>query len=1823
MRIGLAEVAQATRRLASGRRMNIRAVATLAVSLVLLVPGCTAGTTAHDGKTPPMFTPGKHQSESPASTLGVVSERPAPATRAAQIAIVSAGDDPAQGPKLSGSSSQIRVEATTGSNDAPTVEDILEQGYGLAGTSPAHLAIRGTPAAGSVRCAWRGIARTVAQRNDAVRFWLRLGPTDPIPDAAYVETLFAVVLDTLNPEYRETAKANFLAIARGGLSTEYLFLTCFADYAVTHYLLGSGPRTVTVAYDPMGEAASYDLYVREHDAGTYGTAARQTRGAYEAGLQAQVVAAEQALSARIGGRDSVVFLAPMAAHHAIAFEAWQAVAQWAVVTDDKGVAQAVRDDTPAGDPEHTQTLANLTSRIKTAAAKDTFATTRIANVTGLQADYQRRGAYGDISLVDIPNRRLFQPAQPPAAPTCTNGTVIPTPNANRGLVRDCEALLAAKDTLRGTAALNWSAATALSSWDGVTTSGTPSRVTGLSLPSKSLTGTIPPAIGQLLALTTLNLSANRLTGALPAELGWLVQLTELRLSGNQLTGCMPSALRTVATNDFGSLNLRFCDVPAPANLTAGTPTSTRIALSWAAVTGASAYRVESRVSDGGAWITDSDAITGTTHTVDDLTCGTSYQFRVSAYGSGGASTAGWSAPSAPVTASTSACTPVTFGTASYAFSIHENAPVGRLVGTVAATGAADIPLTYTITAGNDAGAFAIDRGSGRLTVAAALDRATTAAYTVTVTAGNAEGSTATATVTIAVTAPATDYDADGDGLIDVANLAQLNAIRWDLDGDGASTDPGYAAAFPAPVAGMGCPASGCLGYELTTDLDFDTDGDGAVDADDTYWNDGYGWAPIGDNRGDFGATFEGNGHTIANLFINRSFAAGVALFEAAGPSSVVRRVRLRDVAVTGDTAVAALVGYSKGTVHASAASGRVQGRNRFAGGLVGWHTGTVSASTASVAVQGKESTGGIVGTNYGGTVAASYASGTVTGATATGGLVGLNSGTITASYTTGAVTGTTSTGGLAGQNFSRITASYATGAVTGTTHTGGLVGENADRVTASYWDTATSGQSSSGGGAGKTTSALQTPTAATGIYATWNVDLDGDGTGDHPWNFGTASQYPVLQMDIDGDGTATWREFGTQRPNHAPVFTDGATTTREVAENTAAGENIGLPVTATDADGDSLTYALGGTDAAAFDLDPTNGQLKTKAALDYETTTTYTVTVAVSDGYGGTATTTVTIRVTDVADTGPLPANLVAGTSGLTSIGLSWDAVPNARTYRVAYRVTGTDTWIQEADALTGTFDIVDGLTCGTAYEVRVLAYGDGPTDATGWSTASATVTTQTTPCPSTAFGAASYAFTVSEDATVGTVVGTVAATGTSVTYTITAGNDAGAFAIGQSTGELTVAGDLDYETTAAYTLTVQASADGATATATVTISVTEVVETPLPAPAAPTALAAGTVTATSVPLTWAAVTGAAAYRVEYRASGTEAWTTADASLTATAHTVAALECATAYEFRVSAYGDGVTLAAAWGAAATPVTATTSACPLPAPAAPTTLAAGTVTATSVPLTWAAVTGAATYRVEYRASGTEAWTTADASLTAAAHTVAELTCATAYEFRVSAYGDGVTLAAAWGAAATPVTATTSACPLPAPAAPVLTGSVASASVMVRWGRIAGATTYQLRYREAGAEWPATATDLGSAGRGRQRGFRVRDLAATRTYHVQVRAHGNGTTHTAGWGAWSAELIATTGQPPAPTGLTVGTTTGQSVALSWTAIPGAASYQVRYRSAGGGAWTTAPDTTAASLTVSGLQPGTTYVFRVRAKGDGARYLDERRGPWSSTVNGTTAS
>ena len=134
---------------------------------------------------------------------------------------------------------------------------------------------------------------------------------------------------------------------------------------------------------------------------------------------------------------------------------------------------------------------------------------------------------------------------------------------------------------------------------------------------------------------------------------------------------------------------------------------------------------------------------------------------------------------------------------------------------------------------------------------------------------------------------------------------------------------------------------------------------------------------------------------------------------------------------------------------------------------------------------------------------------------------------------------------------------------------------------------------------------------------------------------------PLPPTEVDDTITVT---ITVTDENEAPAFASDETGERSVAENTAAGASIGEPVAAMDVDsGDTLTYTLGGTDAAEFDIESTTtgGQLRTLAALDYETQTDYEVTVIATDKAGLTGEITVTIKVTNVSvdDGEPAVAN--------------------------------------------------------------------------------------------------------------------------------------------------------------------------------------------------------------------------------------------------------------------------------------------------------------------------------------------------------------------------------------------------------------------------------------------------------------------------------------------------------------------------------------------------------------------------------------------------------
>ena len=129
---------------------------------------------------------------------------------------------------------------------------------------------------------------------------------------------------------------------------------------------------------------------------------------------------------------------------------------------------------------------------------------------------------------------------------CVAGGAVSDAVNNPGLVSDCDTLLAARDTLAGSATLNWSASTPIDLWEGVTLGGSPLRVTRLELPRRGLTGEIPKELGSLANLLFLDLSGNQLTGEIPKDLGSLANLESLSLWGNQLTGEIPAELGSLS-----------------------------------------------------------------------------------------------------------------------------------------------------------------------------------------------------------------------------------------------------------------------------------------------------------------------------------------------------------------------------------------------------------------------------------------------------------------------------------------------------------------------------------------------------------------------------------------------------------------------------------------------------------------------------------------------------------------------------------------------------------------------------------------------------------------------------------------------------------------------------------------------------------------------------------------------------------------------------------------------------------------------------------------------------------------------------------------------------------------------------------------------------------------------------------------------------------------------------------------------------------------------------------------------------------------------------
>jgi len=244
---------------------------------------------------------------------------------------------------------------------------------------------------------------------------------------------------------------------------------------------------------------------------------------------------------------------------------------------------------------------------------------------------------------------------------------------------------------------------------------------------------------------------------------------------------------------------------------------------------------------------------------------------------------------------------------------------------------------------------------------------------------------------------------------------------------------------------------------------------------------GRGFVPIGNSS--FSGSFDGGGHLIEDLYIDRPSEDNVGLFGEIGLSGSVKDLGIVDAFIIGDEKVGALAGFGRGTISESYSSGMILGSDRV-GGLVGSQEGFISDSYSTAIAIGETNVGGLIGALDGSGIASNvYSTGSVIGSDSNaGGLIGRvdTEASVEVAFSSGRVTGDASfKGGLIGRDFS---------------------GDIED----SFWDKDTSGQSTSAGlpaSSGKTTSEMLTQSTYVGF------DFDDD------WFMIDGKTRPFLQSE--------------------------------------------------------------------------------------------------------------------------------------------------------------------------------------------------------------------------------------------------------------------------------------------------------------------------------------------------------------------------------------------------------------------------------------------------------------------------------------------------------------------------------------------------------------------------------------------------------------------------------------------------------------------------------------------------------------------------------------
>jgi hypothetical protein len=301
-------------------------------------------------------------------------------------------------------------------------------------------------------------------------------------------------------------------------------------------------------------------------------------------------------------------------------------------------------------------------------------------------------------------------------------------------------------------------------------------------------------------------------------------------------------------------------------------------------------------------------------------------------------------------------------------------------------------------------------------------------------------------------------------------------------------------------------------------------------AQTSVWFGGQGWVPIyavsesGGFTNWFTGSYDGQGHIIDSLFINRPNERIVGLFGYS--AGMISNLGVINVNITGGSQVGGIIGwgsvkncFSTGYIQSTMSNTGLDG----AGGLVG--TGSVENCYSNATVNSFTFGGGLVGNS--GLILNSYANGTVSGRIA-GGLAGISSYLIMNSYSRGSVNGSYKSGGLAGASASSsslILNCYAAGKVTGAELVGGLTGDSS-YVYNSYWNIDSVDHATNTTGKAKTTMELKNPLLY--VNAPWDSsiwsmdDMINDGYPYLSWQNPNGDHLPAQHIvaPASGDGSS-------------------------------------------------------------------------------------------------------------------------------------------------------------------------------------------------------------------------------------------------------------------------------------------------------------------------------------------------------------------------------------------------------------------------------------------------------------------------------------------------------------------------------------------------------------------------------------------------------------------------------------------------------------------------------------------------------------------------------